>query len=258
MTKKFLIFFGWSISIILVLYFIGGPLVNFFFRSSLTSVSNILHDDAFYFSLLRSIMFSFVATVVVGFLSLPLIYTIARRKFFGKGLVWSLFQIPAFIPHVASGIALLGFFAAQGGLGNALIPLGRFVVNTPLGIMLAMAFVSIPYFFNAMLSTFESLPQEMEWLAQTAGISGSEVFYKVVLPATKRNILYAMANMFSRGASEFGAVLILAYYPKTFPIYLFDTFLTHGLHYALAAIAVIVFILLVFFSIVYAIFHSQK
>lgn len=242
---------------VLIVVFVFLPFVGLFVQTPLHVVSTTLEDMGFYISLLRSLLLSFIGVLIFGFFLLPLSYLVARKRFPLKGLIWAVFQVPAFIPHIAAGIALFGVFSAQGLFGQKLSEVGMFIVGTPAGIVLSMAFVSLPYFFNNMVSAFESVPQEMEWLALNAGANQTEFFFKILLPSLKKQIFSSCVSMFSRGASEFGAVLIIAYYPKTFPVYLYDTFLVKGLPYALAATGLVVLFLLALFWLLHYISHRK-
>ncbi|MCX7697095.1 MAG: ABC transporter permease subunit [Bacteroidales bacterium] len=241
----------------LIVFIVFMPFLGLFMETSKHALTETMYDLNFYLSLLRSISLSLLSVLVFGFFLLPLSYVISCKKFPLKGFIWALFQIPAFIPHIAAGIALFGVFSAQGMLGQRLTEVGSFIVGTPAGIMLSMAFVSLPYFFNTMVAAFSSVPKEMEWIALNAGANQVEFFFKILLPSLKKQIISAGISMFSRGASEFGAVLIIAYYPKTFPVYLYDTFLVKGLSHALASTGLVVLLLLILFWWIYYTSHRK-
>jgi molybdate/tungstate transport system permease protein len=124
------------------------------------------------------------------------------------------------------------------------------LVGTYAGITVAMAFVSLPYLLNAAREAFTAVPVRLEQVARTLGASPGRVFFTLSLPLAWRGVLSGMILMWARGISEFGAVVIIAYYPMTTPVLIFQRFNDYGLAYArsaaqlLIAICVVIFIVL--------------
>ena len=136
-----------------------------------------------------------------------------------RGLVTALIDIPIVIPHSAAGIAVLGL-------------LGTDFIGTKLGIMAAMAFVSVPYLISAAREGFAAIPERLERAAYTLGASSARVFFTISLPLAWRAIVSGLILMWGRGMSEFGAVLIIAYKPTVTPILIWERFGEFGLSYA--------------------------
>ncbi|OFZ03036.1 MAG: hypothetical protein A2338_04265 [Bacteroidetes bacterium RIFOXYB12_FULL_41_6] len=136
-------------------------------------------------------------------------------------------------------------------MGKIAESLGFSFVNNPAGIMVAMAFVSLPYLINAAIDGFISVPERLEKVALTLGASKSRVFFTISLPLAWRSILTGLIMMWGRGLSEFGAVIIIAYHPMITPVMIFERFSSYGLQYATP-------VTVLFISICLAIFVAMK
>jgi len=95
-----------------------------------------------------------------------------------------------------------------------------------------MMFVSVPFLITAARDGFLAVDPRMEQVAQSLGASPWKTFWTITLPLARRNILTGAMLMWSRGISEFGAIIILVYHPMVAPILLWDRFETYGLKYA--------------------------
>jgi molybdate/tungstate transport system permease protein len=154
------------------------------------------------------------------------------------------------LPHTAAGIAILGFVSRDGFLGKVADSFGLTLVNNPIGIALAMAFVSLPFLINSARDGFAAVPERLEKAALTLGAGRTRVFFTISLPLAWRSIITGFVMMFARGMSEFGAVVIVAYHPMIAPVLIYERFSSFGLKYARPAsvlfivVALAVFILL--------------
>jgi len=110
---------------------------------------------------------------------------------------------------------------------------GLCFTETLWGIVIAMAFVSAPFMIRAAQEAFESVDVELEMVARSLGASPARVFWHVTLPLSARGILRGCLLTWGRAISEFGAVVILAYYPMSAPVALYYLFITRGLSAAI-------------------------
>jgi molybdate/tungstate transport system permease protein len=231
----------------LVLLFIIAPLAGLFIDTSPVEFFETARDKAVTGSIFLTLVISLVTTVVFSFGAVPLAYLLARRTFRGKHLVQSLIDLPIVIPHSAAGIALLGLVSRDSLIGRAASSIGLDFVGHPLGIGLAMAFVSVPFLILSARTGFEQVPVRLEKAAMNLGASGWRTFRTVSLPLARRSLFTGMVMMFSRGLSEFGAVVIIAYYPMIAPVLIWDRFTAFGLKYARPVAALFLLVCLVFF-----------
>ncbi|MCL2738757.1 MAG: ABC transporter permease [Bacteroidales bacterium] len=214
------------------LVFIIAPVAGLFFSSNFPDLFATSSDTQVRRAIWMSLSVSAITTLLAVFIAVPLAYLMARRDFFGKGFVQGIIDLPIVIPHSAAGIALLGLISRDSMLGGLAQSVGLNLVDNPIGIGLAMAFVSIPFLINAARDGFEAVPVRLEQAARCLGASSIKAFWTVSLPLAKRSVLSGLVLMFARGMSEFGAVVIVAYHPMTAPVLIFDRFQSFGLSYA--------------------------
>lgn len=231
----------------LVLLFIVAPIAGVFLKTEAGQYAEVVADPAVMGSIWLTLMSSFAATLLLGVAAIPLAYVLARKHFRGKGLVNGLVDLPIVIPHSAAGIALLGIVSRGSLLGKAAEATGISFVGGIPGIVLAMAFVSVPFVINAARDGFAAVPERLERAALNLGASPWRVFFTVSLPLAKKSVLTGLTMMWARGLSEFGAVVIIAYHPMVTPVLIWERFTSFGLHYARPVAAVFIFVCLTIF-----------
>jgi len=216
----------------LMLLLIIAPLIGLFITVEYPAMFDTIKDIEVINSIRLTLTISLVATILTSILAIPLAYLLARKNFIFKRIVLGIIDLPIVIPHSAAGIALLGVLSRDSLLGSFASNFGIDFISNPIGIGIAMAFVSVPFLINSAKDGFISVPENLEKMAQNIGASPYKVFFSISLPLAKRNIISGLIMMFSRGLSEFGAVVIIAYYPMITPILIFDRFNSFGLQYA--------------------------
>jgi molybdate/tungstate transport system permease protein len=227
----------WVFSILggLILLFILGPVLGLLFSSSPLKLFETARDPEVKNSIILTLGTSMAGTLLFAVAAIPLSWLLARYQFPLKKLITAIIDLPVVIPHSAAGIAVLGSMAGFNFVGH------------PAGIMLAMAFVSLPYLINAARDGFLSVPERLEKAALTLGASPVRVFFTISLPLAWKNILSGLILMFARGMSEFGAVVIIAYHPMITPILIYERFTSFGLKYAQPVSVIFILVVLVFF-----------
>jgi molybdate/tungstate transport system permease protein len=233
----------------LLLIFIVAPLAGIFLSTSPLNIFESAVDSEIQQSIFLTISASFAATLLFSIGAIPLAYILARKDFFLKRIVLGVINIPVIIPHSAAGIALLGVVSRDTFLGKIAGYLGFSFVNNTSGIVIAMAFVSIPYLITAAIDGFISVPERLEKAAYTLGASKTRVFFTISLPLAWRNIVTGLIMMWGRGLSEFGAVIIIAYHPMITPVMIYERFNSFGLEYAKPVTALFIAICLIIFII---------
>jgi len=230
----------------LVLLFIIAPLTGIILSTDYKDVVSAINDKEVTQSVWLTIFASITATLVFAGLSLPFAWLLARKKFPFKRLVSGIIDLPVVIPHTAAGIALLGVISRDSSAGRLAANFGIDFIGHPSGIIIAMAFVSLPFFINSARDGFSSVPEKLEKAALNLGANPARVFLTISVPLAMRHIISGCVMMFARGMSEFGAVVIIAYHPMVAPVLIFERFSSFGLQYA-RPVAVILIILSVFF-----------
>lgn len=197
-----------------------------------------LTDSDVWRVILFTVYAALLSTLIAVVLGTPLAYLMVRANFFGKSLVSGFVDLPIIIPHVVSGIALLSVFSSKGLIGS-FAPID-FVDALP-GVVAAMLFVSAPFYINTTREGFQTINIRLEHVARTLGASPLRVFATITVPLTWRHMAAGALMSWARAISEFGAVVIIAYYPMVASTLIYDRFLSQGLQ-ASRPIAVILFI----------------
>jgi molybdate/tungstate transport system permease protein len=220
---------GFAAAGTLLLVFVLLPLLSTIARTPISALWQTLTDAEVSASLGLTFYAAAWATVLALFTGVPLAYLLARYNFPGKRWVEGVVNLPVVVPHTAAGIALLTVFGRQAPVGQALGAVGlRFADALP-GVVVGMLFVSLPFLLNAAREAFVMVDPELEGVAQTMGATRWQAFLYVTLPLAWRGIVAGAVMMWGRGISEFGAVVILAYYPKIIPVLVYERFAGFGL-----------------------------
>lgn len=185
------------------------------------------------------------ATVIAVIGGTPLAWLLARKRFPGRSIVAALVDIPLVIPHPVAGIALLLALGRQSTGGSLLEMIGTRITGSATGIIAAMTFVAAPLFVAAAREAFELVDPRLEGVARTLGDSPYRAIRRVTLPLASKGLMAAGIVMWSRAASEFGAIVVLTYNPKVASVLSYDRFTTSGLEGALPVAAVLVIIALI-------------
>ncbi|MAT41846.1 MAG: molybdenum ABC transporter permease [Anaerolineaceae bacterium] len=238
------------ILMVLLLLFILTPLIGTIFSISIKDFISLWVDPEVINSIRRTFWAAFLAVFFCGLVGIPTAYLLARFAFPGRGVLQAFVNIPLVIPHTAAGVALLLVFGRYGIFGKFFQQVGIVFTDRLAGVVVAMAFVGVPFLVNASRQAFASIDIDLESAARVDGASGWQVFRWITLPLAWRGILNGAVMMWARGVSEFGAVAIIAYHPKIVPVLVFERFQGFGLKAALPVTvflilaAVLVFILL--------------
>lgn len=141
---------------------------------------------------------------------LALAWVLVRYRFPGRRLVDALVDLPFALPTAVAGIALTTLFASNGWFGSLLTGLGIKVAYTPLGIIIAMCFTSLPFIVRTVQPVLEDLDPALEEAAQTLGGSDKSIFLRVLLPLLTPALLAGVSLSFARSLGEFGAIIFIA------------------------------------------------
>jgi sulfate transport system permease protein len=141
---------------------------------------------------------------------LMLAWVLVRYRFPGRRILDAAVDLPFALPTAVAGIALTTLFAQNGWYGQFLEPLGIKVAYTPLGIMVAMVFTSLPFIVRTVQPVLEDLDPALEEAAQSLGGSDGETFSRVILPQLLPALLAGISLSFARCLGEFGAIIFIA------------------------------------------------
>jgi sulfate transport system permease protein len=163
---------------------------------------------------LAALRLSFGAASLAALVNVPLgllvAWVMVRYRFPGGNVADALIDMPLALPTAVAGIALTALFAKNGWIGSLLAPLGIKVAYTPLGVLLAMVFVGLPFVVRTLEPVIMDLPADAEEAAATLGASRAQTWWRVILPALLPALLAGFAAALARGVGEYGSVIFIA------------------------------------------------
>jgi molybdate/tungstate transport system permease protein len=233
----------------LLIAFILLPLVRLAASSSPASLHAAAATAEVRDAILLSLQDAAITAVIATVLGVPLAYLLATRRVPWPRLVQALVDLPLAVPHTVAGIALLFVFGRAGWIGAPASHLGISFYGTQWGIVAAMLFVSAPFAVNSARVAFEAIDPSYERAARSLGASPGYAFRRVTLPLALRGVLTGTVLVYARSISEFGAVVIIAYYPATAPVEIYNLFLRSGLTQSASAAVLLLIVSLATFLV---------
>lgn len=137
-------------------------------------------------------------------------WTLARYRFPGRRFVDALVDLPFALPTAVSGIALTAIYSKQGWIGRLLEPLGIQAAFSPLGVVIALTFIGLPFVVRTLEPALEDLDPGLEEAAATLGASRLQTFLKVLLPALTPPLLTGFGLALARALGEYGSVIFIS------------------------------------------------
>jgi len=145
--------------------------------------------------------------VVFGLL---LAWSLVRYNFPGKRIIDALVDLPFALPTAVAGIALTAIYARNGMVGQYLEPYGIKVAYTPLGVLVALIFIGVPFVVRTVQPVLEDLDLEFEEAAASLGASRWQTIRRVIFPILAPALLTGFALAFARAVGEYGSVIFIA------------------------------------------------
>ncbi|MBI3876419.1 MAG: sulfate ABC transporter permease subunit CysT [Verrucomicrobia bacterium] len=152
-------------------------------------------------------LFAALANSIFGTL---LAWVLVRYEFPGRRLIDALVDFPFALPTAVAGLTLANLFAANGWLGKFLVPLGINGAFTPLGVVIALTFVGMPFVVRTLQPVLENLEPEVEEAAASLGASRLRTFCSVIVPTLLPTIVTGFALAFARAIGEYGSVVFIS------------------------------------------------
>ena len=153
---------------------------------------------------------SLIAALINLFFGLILAWCIVRYEFPGKKLVDALIDLPFALPTAVAGIALTALYAPNGWVGSIFAKYDIKIAFTPLGILLALIFIGLPFIVRTVQPVLEDMETELEEAAASLGAQRWTTFRYVVLPTLLPALLTGFALAFARAVGEYGSVIFIA------------------------------------------------
>ena len=189
------------------------PLVGLVWRSASLGWAEffaIAIDERTLLALKVSFGSALAAAAVNAVFGVIVAWVLVRYDFPGRRLLDAVVDLPFALPTAVAGISLAALYAPNGWIGALLAPLGIKIAFTPLGIVVALVFVGLPFVVRTVQPVMEELDREVEEASATLGASRFQTLRMVVLPALTPAILTGFALAFARGVGEYGSVIFIA------------------------------------------------
>jgi sulfate/thiosulfate transport system permease protein len=200
-----------------------------------------------------TLLMSAIAVPINTIFGLCAAWVIARNRFRGRALLISLLDVPFAISPVVAGLMIVLLYGSNGWFAPWLAQAGLKIVFSPLGMVLATLFVTLPFVAREVIPVLEEVGPEQEEAAHTLGANNWQVFWRVTLPNIRWGLLYGVLLTNARAMGEFGAVSVvsgnIASKTQTLPLFVeqayknYQTEAAFGAAVILALLAVVTLIL---------------
>jgi sulfate transport system permease protein len=153
---------------------------------------------------------AFIAALIDAVFGFLVAWVLVRYRFPGRRLIDAMIDLPFALPTAVAGIALVAIYGGNGILGPYFEQIGIRVAYSPIGIVVAMTFIGLPFVVRAVQPVIEQLDQRLEEAASSLGATRGFTFRKVIFPAVMPALLTGFAMALARGIGEYGSVIFIA------------------------------------------------
>ncbi|MFU8764455.1 MAG: sulfate ABC transporter permease subunit CysT [Haliea sp.] len=189
------------------------PLAGIFFKTAELGPERIwaiVTSERVLLALWLSFSTAFIAAVINAFFGTLVAWVFVRYEFPGKRLFDAAIDLPFALPTAVAGIALTALYAGNGWVGQWLEPAGIKVAFAPLGIVVALTFIGLPFVVRTVEPVLRDVERELEEAAASLGATRWQAISRVILPSVLPSLLTGFALAFSRGVGEYGSVIFIA------------------------------------------------
>lgn len=153
---------------------------------------------------------AFAGSVINAFFGLIVAWVLVRYEFPGRRILDALIDMPFALPTAVSGIALTAIYSDTGWVGHLLKPLGIKAAFSPLGIVIALTFIGLPFVVRTVQPTIEDLDPAVEEAATLLGAPRLTTLRRVILPAIQPALVAGFVTAFARCLGEYGSVIFIS------------------------------------------------
>jgi len=153
---------------------------------------------------------SLIAALANAVFGTLLAWVLTRYEFPGRRFIDAMVDFPFALPTAVAGLTLASLFAANGWLGKYLVPLGFKGAFTPLGVVIALTFVGMPFVVRTLQPVIENFEREVEESAATLGAGRLRTFLSVIAPSLLPSIITGFALAFARAIGEYGSIVFVS------------------------------------------------
>lgn len=153
---------------------------------------------------------SLLAASINAIFGVLVAWVLVRYTFPGKRLLDALVDLPFALPTAVAGIALTAVYSPNGWIGHYLDAVGIKVAFTPLGVLIALTFIGLPFAVRTVQPVLEELEREQEEAAASLGANRAQVMWRIIVPHVTPSVLTGFALAFARAVGEYGSVIFIA------------------------------------------------
>lgn len=153
---------------------------------------------------------SLLGALINGLFGSIIAWVLVQYRFPGRSIVDALVDLPFALPTAVAGITLTAIYASNGWIGRYLEPFGIKVAFTPLGVLVALTFIGLPFVVRTVQPVLQDLDKEVEEAATTLGANRWQTFRAVIVPELWPALLTGIAMAFARAVGEYGSVIFIA------------------------------------------------
>ncbi len=208
---------GFGLNMGVMLFFVGLlivlPLAALFMHTTNISWSkfvDIAQDERVQSALKLSFSSAIIAALINLFAGIMVAWVLVRYDFIGRRLFDSLIDFPFALPTAVAGMTLASLYDHNGWLGGLLKSVGIQVVQTQVGIVLALVFIGFPFVVRSVQPVLADMNQEIEQAAKSLGANSRQFFWRIVLPTILPAALTGFSLALARGIGEYGSVIFIA------------------------------------------------
>jgi molybdate transport system permease protein len=228
------------LAVVVSVAFLALPVVAIFWEVGLRGLADGLRSDVALDAFRVTLKTNAISMVLILGIGTPTAYFLATRRFPGRALVVTLVELPLVMPPAVAGIGLLAALGPSGILGGIA---GRHLVLQTAGVVVALAFVSAPFYLRLAQAGFAAIDPSLLEASRTLGAGEGRTFARVAIPSARAALGAGAALAWGRALGEFGATLMFAGsfrgVTQTAPLAIYERFST-DLTAALALSAVLI------------------
>jgi molybdate transport system permease protein len=208
--------------------FLTLPVVAIFADVSPSQLLGSLGDASAQDALRLSLETTLAALAIIVLVGTPAAYLLATRQFRGRAVLLTLIELPLVLPPAAAGIGLLAALGPNGIFGPLLDDAGLVLVLQTAGVVVALTFVSAPFYLRQAEAAFAAVPPAVVQASRTLGAGEAATFARIVIPSARGGLVSGAALAWGRALGEFGATLMFAGsfrgITQTVPLAIYDRF----------------------------------
>jgi len=226
---------------VLLVYYLA-PMVSLFLSVPMGEVVSRMGEPSVVNAASTSMLSASITTVLATVFGLPLAYWLARAETAMTNVVLAIVVLPLILPPTVGGVVLLTVFGPTAVVGGAAVAAGVPLTRSLPGVVLAQTFVASPFVVVTAKAAFEAVDPTLEYASRSLGKGRWTTARRVTLPLAGPGVLAGMTLVFARAMGEFGATMMMAYYPRTMPVQIWVSFISLGLDnaYPVAILLVVI------------------